>query len=111
MTPPPKKEGKKKKLRSDKILKSVIRNVCQVINLCVHQAIYLTKQIKTIRYTKTNWQKFNLKCDIYIFFGHTCSINKFPGQGLHLCHSCNLWHSCSNTGSLTYCVTLELAEM
>ena len=33
------------------------------------------------------------------FFGHTHSIWKLPGQGLNPSHSCDLCHSCSNTGS------------
>ena len=36
------------------------------------------------------------------FFGCTRGIEKFPGQGLNLCHSCH------NTGSLTCYTTREL---
>ena len=32
------------------------------------------------------------------FYGHTCGTRKFLGQGLILSHSCDLSHSCSNTG-------------
>ena len=37
-------------------------------------------------------------------WGGSCShgIWKFPGQGSNLSHSCDLCHSCSNTGSLTH---------
>ena len=34
-----------------------------------------------------------------IFYDHTCSIWKFPGQGLNLSHSCALQNSCSNARS------------
>ena len=33
------------------------------------------------------------------FYGHTPSLREFPGQGQNLSHSCNLPHSCSNSGS------------
>ena len=37
------------------------------------------------------------------FFSRTHSTWTFPRQGINPCHSCNLHHSCSNTGSLTHC--------
>ena len=40
---------------------------------------------------------------LFFFFGSTCSIWKFPGQGSNLSCRCGLRHSCSNTGSLTHC--------
>ena len=42
------------------------------------------------------------------FSGHT---RKFPDQGSSLSRSCNLYHSCSNAGSLTHCsgLGIELA--
>ena len=43
--------------------------------------------------------------------GHTCGIWKFPAQELNLKCSCNLRHSCGNTGSLTPCATEELPIM
>ena len=36
------------------------------------------------------------------FFGHPRRM-EFPGQGSDLSCSCDLCHSCSNMGSLTYC--------
>ena len=39
---------------------------------------------------------------LFFFGGCSCSIWKFPGQGLNQNHSCNLCHSCSNAGSLTH---------
>ena len=36
------------------------------------------------------------------FFGGTCSILKFLGQGSNPSGRCNLFHSCSNGGSLTH---------
>ena len=40
---------------------------------------------------------------LYIFFATPVD------QGLHLNRGCNLYHSCSNTGSLTCCATRELS--
>ena len=37
------------------------------------------------------------------FFGHSCSIWKFPDQGLSPSCSCTLRHSCANDRSLTCC--------
>ena len=41
-----------------------------------------------------------------LFFGCTHGIWKFPGQGLNLSHSCNLWHSSGNAGPLTQHTTV-----
>ena len=48
--------------------------------------------------------------DLFFFFlsGRTCSIWKFPGQGSNLSHRCNLYHSCSDDGSLTHCTELGI---
>ena len=43
----------------------------------------------------------------YFFFGHTCSIWKFPGQGLNPCHSSNPSCYSENARSLTSCATRE----
>ena len=40
---------------------------------------------------------------VFVFFGCTCGILKFPGQGSDPSCSCNLCHSCSNAGSSTLC--------
>ena len=53
---------------------------------------------------------FTSTCSFFFFFffflfGLTLGIWKFPGQGSNLSCSCDLCHSCSNTGSLTYCAT------
>ena len=32
----------------------------------------------------------------FLFYGCTCGVWKFPGQGLNPSHSCDLCHSCSN---------------
>ena len=34
---------------------------------------------------------------LFIYYGHTCGIQKFPGQGLNPSRSHNLCHSCGNT--------------
>ena len=39
---------------------------------------------------------------LFFFFRHPCSIWKFQGQGWNPSRSCELRHSCSNAGSLTY---------
>ena len=36
-----------------------------------------------------------------LFWGCTCSIQKFLGQGLNSCHGSNLSYSCDNARSLT----------
>ena len=36
---------------------------------------------------------------LFIFYDHTCSIWKFPSQGLNSCHSCELCCSCDNAVS------------
>ena len=43
--------------------------------------------------------------NIYIFFGHTCSMWKFLGHGWNLHHSSDLSHSSDNARSLTHCTT------
>ena len=40
---------------------------------------------------------------ILIFFGHSCGIWTFPGQGSNLSCSWNPHHSCGNAVSLTHC--------
>ena len=42
----------------------------------------------------------------WCFFGHTCNIWKFLGQGLNQSCSCNLCHSWGNVRSLTHCTTV-----
>ena len=37
---------------------------------------------------------------VCLFFGHTCDMGKFPGQGSNLNHSRDLSHNSDNTGSL-----------
>ena len=42
----------------------------------------------------------------FFFFGCTCGIWKFVGQGPNLSHSCDdLCYNCGNTGSLTHYTT------
>ena len=50
---------------------------------------------------------FIFTLDIFFFFGCTCSIWKFLGQGSNQSHSFNLHHSCSNAWSLTHYATAE----
>ena len=38
----------------------------------------------------------------FLFFSHTCSLWKFPGQALNLSCSCSLCHSYRNAGSSTF---------
>ena len=47
-------------------------------------------------------------CFGLFFAPYTCGMWKFSGQGLNLPGSCDLCHSCNNTGSLTHCATREL---
>ena len=55
---------------------------------------------------KQNFKSENIFCFVLVlFFGHTHSIWKFPGQRLNPSHICNPHHSCSNTRSLTHCAT------
>ena len=42
----------------------------------------------------------------YSFFGCIHGIWKFLGQEVNLSHSCDLYHSCSNAGSLTHRATV-----
>ena len=43
----------------------------------------------------------HIKISFVLFFiGHTCSLCKFPGQGLNLSHNSNWKHSSNNTESL-----------
>ena len=42
-----------------------------------------------------------------LFFGHTHSLRKFPGQGLKLYHSSNLSHCSDNARPLTCCIMRE----
>ena len=39
---------------------------------------------------------------IHLYFGHTCGMQKFLGQGSNLCHSGNWSHNSDNVGSLTH---------
>ena len=45
---------------------------------------------------------------LFIYFGHTDGMRKFPGQGSNPCHSCNLSHSYGNARSLTHCAIREI---
>ena len=47
----------------------------------------------------------------FSLFSHTCSIWKILGQGSNLSLSCDLHHSCSNTGSLTHCAGMGIKPM
>ena len=47
----------------------------------------------------------------FFFFGHTCGMSKFLGQGSNLRHSSNLSHSSDNTGSLTHWATREVQTL
>ena len=60
----------------------------------------------SINYLK-NLKKF-LFTIIIFWGGQTCSMWKFPDQGLNLHCSCNLYHTRSNSGSLTCCPAREL---
>lgn len=44
----------------------------------------------------------------FLFFGHPQGTCKFPGQGSKPRWHRNLHHSCSSTGSLTYCTGLGM---
>ena len=43
-----------------------------------------------------------IKNTTFFFSSHTHNIQKFPGQGSNPSWSCELRHSCGNTGSLTH---------
>ena len=47
---------------------------------------------------------FRVETFFFFFFGHTCSMMKFPGQcqGLNLCHSSDPSHSGDSARSLTH---------
>ena len=45
----------------------------------------------------------------FFFFYHICSMWKFPGEGLNLCHSSDPSHCSVHARSLTHCTTGELA--
>lgn len=47
--------------------------------------------------------------ETFFFFGHTCSMCKFPSQGSNQHHSCNPSH-CNDARSLTHCITRELSD-
>ena len=42
----------------------------------------------------------------FFFFGFACDMWKSLGQELNPSHSCDLCHSCHNTGSLPHCTTV-----
>ena len=44
---------------------------------------------------------------VCVFFGCTCNMRKFPGQGLNPCHSSDLSHCSDNDRPLTWCTTQE----
>ena len=48
---------------------------------------------------------------IYVFYGSTCGIWKFLGQGSNPSHYCNLHHNCGNTRSLTLCAGPRIKPM
>ena len=64
-----------------------------------NQDAYHTVSGNRIHFLKIHFFIFYL---FIYFFGHTCSIWTFPGQGSNLSHSCNLRHSCGNAGSLIH---------
>ena len=45
------------------------------------------------------------------FFGHTCSIQKFLGQGMNQHHSSPLSHTSDKVRFLTHCATRELLAL
>ena len=47
----------------------------------------------------------------YLFFKGGCTMQKFPGQGSNLSHSCNHSHSSDNDRSLTHWATSELQNL
>ena len=54
----------------------------------------------------TNFDRVFLFCFVlvlFLFFGCTHGIRKFPSQGSNLSCSCDLCHSCTNARSLTHC--------
>ena len=42
---------------------------------------------------------------LFSFFGHTCGMWKFWGQGLNPCCNCSLCYNCGKARSLTHCAT------
>ena len=46
---------------------------------------------------------YSVGCLFTFFFGHSCSMWKFLGQGSNLSCSCDLGHGCGIAGSLTHC--------
>ena len=57
--------------------------------------------------SKSLWNAFFF---FSFLFGHTCSMQKFPGQRSNVCHSRNLICDSDNTKSSTSCTTRELLE-
>ena len=70
-----------------------------LLSVCCGPKIAL--EIKSIR--RANCMGFFL-----LFFGHTCSMWKFLGQGSNPCHHSDPNRCSDNAGSLTCCATREL---
>ena len=67
------------------------------------------------RYEKKRWTSLwwimilmKIPNPFFFFNGLTHGIWKFPGQKVNPSHSCDLYHSCNNTRSLTYCTRLGI---
>ena len=48
---------------------------------------------------------------LFLFFGHACSMWKFPGQGSNSHNSSDLSCFSNDAGSLPYCTTTELPQL
>ena len=92
-----------------------------VCDLCCssQQCQIITHWARTVIKPASSWipVRFELQWELLVVFfffflsGCICSIWKFPGQGMNLCCSCDLCHSCSNATSLICYATRELSRL
>ena len=62
--------------------------------------------------TPPEWpEPLQLESGFFLFFGRIHGICKLLGQGSDLCHSWDLFHSCSNIGSITTAPQGDLLQL
>ena len=79
---------------------------CCLYNQCHHHQSYLECYYQSLHLSadSSNWSIFQCQLSSLYFYGCTCGIWKFLGQGLNPSHSCDLSHSCGNIRSfLIHC--------
>ena len=75
----------------------------------IPRLVWTARDRKAFRLTWDTSEAIGILSHLFIYiFSLMSGTQKFLGQGLNLCHSCNQSHSSDNAGPLTSCTTREL---